>query len=365
MCHADRHENLEMKFLFLIVTIFFFSCSGRHDGSDNHPRNDSTIISPAEIQYSHSDLLEFLDSLGRSDCYQLQLGLVKYADSVFLNRSTINRTLSISDFEKLKKAIKLGKLDLETGKEIFNFPVDSNFVENNSIEITYVPFDKSKDKFGKFAIVIGSLLGSWENDIYFFDGVTLLSRHHNYHKNGSDISWFVDTDGRTIIYYLENFGGGSGIWQYNYFFYKYSDGQLIPALNILQNGNIHLSSADFRQFWFETFVVKTVPLKLKFVFNYDLSDGHNDWIEVKKDSTEVSFSWDKKSNSYIGAFNDKINLSQIHSYCIDGDVDVYNICVDNKYLRSIISGKDSVKSKAVFMYLNKVKNDIRTKTHGT
>jgi len=349
-----------MKFLLIIPTVFLFSCESRHESSTHHQDKDSTTALPTEVQYSRADLLQFFDSIGNSDCSHLKLDLIKDADSVFSNTSSINQIISVSDFEKLKRATKLGKLDLKTAKGIFKFPLDSHFIKNDSVEISYFPFDKIKSKFGKFALVIGSFSGSWENDIYFFDGMKVLSKHHNFHKNGDGISWFVDSDGNTVIYYRENFGGGSGIWQYNFFFYKYSNGGLIPALNILENGNLHFSSEDFRHFWFETFVVSTVPLKLKFVFSYELSDRHNNWIEVKKDSTEVDFLWDRKSATYIGQFPDDLNLTQIYSYFIGSNVDLYTICIDNKYLRSILFGQDSVKSNLVYIYLNKIKNDIGT-----
>jgi hypothetical protein len=354
-----------MKFILILSALLLFSCKHRQDGSADPVNRDSASNPMADVYYENSELSAFFDSVSQKDCTPFQLSLTRYTDSVFIHRTNLNRKIQPVTFEKLKQSIEFGHLDLTTGKEIFDMPLDSTFIKEGSIEISFVPFEKAKGKFGKFAIVIGSLLSAWENDIYFFDGASLVAKHHNFHKNGDTIHWFLDSDGNTVVYYLQNFGGGSGIWQYNYFFYKYLNGRLVSVLNILENGNLHWSSVDPRHFWLETTVVKTSPLKLKFVYNYELSDYNSNWTDIKKDSTEVVFDWDKNSSKYIGHFPDKFDMLQIYCYYLDDKADLYTVCADKKHLASILHGQDSAKRKAVLFFLNKLKNDTRIKTQGT
>ena len=112
----------------------------------------------------------------------------------------------------------------------------------------------------------------------------------------------------------------------------------------------------------ETFVVKTNPLTLKFVYNWDIADAKDNRIQMQNDSTEVIYNWDSESNTYIGNYNDKINPNDFLTYYIE-DNDVYTINVHYNDFKTIIESKDVKKRKAVLNYLNNIKNDMVLYTH--
>ena len=234
----------------------------------------------------------------------------------FKSRQSIKHRLSEPDFIKLKNACKNGILDLKSAKRIFQGFSDTTFLagsNNENVLIELIPFDKDKNDFNEYAVSIGLTNGvSWSNTLYFFKKNNLISRHDIHHRYGLEIKYFKDHDGRTVIYYKENFGSGSGIWQFNYYFYKYYENKLIPVLNILQNGNYNWPG--LRGYWLESVVISENPLIIKFDYNFYFRDDSL-ITEILKDSTIVNFTYDHVHKAYVGNYKSSlINQDKILTY---------------------------------------------------
>ncbi len=132
------------------------------------------------------------------------------------------------------------------------------------ITVNYYPFSLNKHDFNEFALSIGDG-GHCENAyLYFFTGNRIIARHDGYNRDGLDLSFYRDADGKTVVYYDRNFCTGSGVWWDNFNFYKYDNDKLIPVLDELENGNIQ--PPYFRARWLESTVESTHPLTIKMVY---------------------------------------------------------------------------------------------------
>ena len=182
-----------------------------------------------------------------------------------------------------------------------------------------------------------------------------MAQHTVEHHYGLELKHYKDNDGKTVVYYKQNFGTGSGIWQFNFYFYKYDGDQLMPILNELENGNLQ-SGWGARIFWLETFVTKTNPLTLKMVYYQELYDTNGLGHRIIDDSTFIQYSWDEKAKALVG--NDEkaiINKQQILTYYL-ADNELLFINAYYKTLKSCL--KDKTKRSFVLSYLNKLKNHV-------
>ena len=352
-CNSDQNKNNQSKSKDSIVV--------KTDTIDDKSKSVAQYHPVKFKQYSQKTLIQFLDSIGHLDNSKLQTKLRHYSDSIYNSRHNLNIVLNTKDFVKLKQAIKNKYIDIKTAKRFFKFPIDTSFIKNDKLFIEFLSFDKQRRDYNEFAISIGIPDCSWENDLYFFKGNRIISHHHIFHRYGLDIKNYIDVDGRNVVYYKENFGSGTGVWQFNYYFYKYFDTKLKPVLNVIENGNLN-AGFSYRNFWLETFVVKTNPLTLKFVYNWDIADAKDNRMQMQNDSTEVIYNWDSESNTYIGNYYDKINPNDFLTYYIENN-DVYTINVHYNDFKTIIESKDFKKRKAVLNYLNNIKNDMVLYTH--
>lgn len=317
--------------------------------------SDSTT--PPFFQYSLAEKLQFLDSVSKLNLQSLKDSTTFDEDSTFQRRKNFAITLTIEDFEKLKYACKKGRMSIETAKRLFPNFDDSTLIiaeEENRIIIHHIPLSNKNDNFDEFAVSLGS--SDWSNLVYFFKKNQLIAFHDIYHRYGLEIKHFTGADGNTTIYYKQNFASGSGIWQFNYYFYKYMGNKLIPVLNILENGNYTWPGP--RTYWLETFVQSENPLKLKFVYNFLFKDSLGS--ELLNDSTEVIYNYDQNLRAYIGHYKDsKINADKILTYYL-GDNELLFINAYNQELKAWIDGKDKIKRERTLNYLNKVMNYTTT-----
>jgi len=357
-----HNSSRTMPLFFTIITMFLFaSCNCGHKQKDNKPTqaNDISNIDKEKKNYTDQQLEYFLDKIGNLSQIHLAKEVSFFADSTFKNQIQLNEVISQSDFSKLKQAINQADeidrtIDIQTAKSIFGeFKVDSAWIEDGGIPFTFYSFDKRKDEFNEYAICLGNPNMTWDCVLYFFKNNTIIAKHNIFHRYGLELEHYKDIDGKTIIYYRENFGSGTGIWQFNYFFYKYYDDTLIPILNELQNGN--LNSWGVRNFWLKADVVNTNPLTLKMVYYQEL-DGNDDfgYYKILEDSTFVQYIWDEKSKTLLGNYEkSKINNFQILTYYLQSD----ELLFINTYypiLKSML--KDKTKRNIVLNYLNEVAN---------
>ena len=356
-----------MKIIFYISILLFLTCCGsaqknnipgNSDGTENNTTTDAENEKP-QIQYTDQQLERYLDSIGGLPPSKLADNVSFFADSTFKNQLQMDRNLSESDFEKLKKIINEKEeieriIDLKTAKRIFGeIAVDSSYLVSGRIPVTLISFDKNQNDLNEFAICLGNPNSGWNCKLYFFKRNRIIAKHLIEHHYGLEIKHYKDTDNKTIIYYEENFGTGTGIWQFNYFFYKYDGNKLIPILNELQNGNLQTGWGP-RIYWLETSIVKTNPLTLKMVYYQELYDKKGNAHRIIDDSTFVQYAWDENAKVLAGDYrNSKINKQQILTYFV-ADNEILFINTYYKTLKSSLKVKK--KRQLTLLYLNKIKN---------
>ncbi|MEO5775801.1 MAG: hypothetical protein ABIQ27_02790 [Flavobacterium sp.] len=310
----------------------------------------------AQIQYPEKELIAFMDSVAKLSSKSLQDKVSFRTDSIFKNMEKINKKLSSSEFQQLKLAIKNKQIDIKFAERIFEkFPFDSTEVEEGKILITLFSFDKNKTDYNEFAICLGYLGLSWTSDAYFFKTKKLISKHHIYHRYGLELEHYKDLDGKTIVYYKENYESGSGIWWFNYYFYKYEGDRLIPILNELQNAN--MTWPGNRTLWLKSTIVSTNPLTLKMVYRQQPFSPNIDreTLWIINDSTLVKYKWNEKTKMLEGDYaHSKINKTQILTYYLEEN----ELLFINTYHQLLRKELDNpAQREAILYYLFDVKHN--------
>jgi hypothetical protein len=354
-----------MKTFYCILLFLFFSgCGNNQKNSSNYnnstaTKTDTLSVDKPLFQYTDLQLENFLDSVENLATEPLAVRVSITSDSIFRNQQRLGKDVDEADFLILRKAIsekdEINRvLDLETIKRIFGeVQIDSSFKYDGEIPITFYSFDKKKSDLNKFAICLGHPNLTWDCTLYFFKGNKIISKHNIFHRYGLVLEHFKDKDGRTIVYYKEYFGSGSGIWQFNFYFYKYQKDELIPALNVLGNGNLQCCWG-VRVFWLESIIVNNDPLTLKMIYYQELMDTSNIGHRIIDDSTFVQYSWDKKANSFVGDYEKaKINEPQTLTFYL-ADNELLFINTYYKILKNNLN--DQSKRQPTLNYLNKIKN---------
>ena len=213
-----------------------------------------------------------------------------------------------------------------------------------------VSFDDNEEDWNEFALYIG--MASWEHDVYFFKNNKVIAFQQINNKYGVEINHYKDQEGKTVIYYLENFASGTGIWQYNYFFYRYNESKLEPILNVLQNSN--MNEFSHKILWFETTVEATNPLILKFVYSVDIHDVKGNKTSLIADSSTVVYKWNSEKQKLIGAFPSNFNEDKVLAFGLMNS-DAFLIRIFKDQIQKLLE-KDESSKDAVFYYLNVIKN---------
>jgi hypothetical protein len=261
----------------------------------------------------------------------------------------MDKVISQKDLSKLKLLVvqkeSQRKIDLATAKNIFgNFQVDNSLLTEGKIPVTFYSFDKRKEVYNEYAICLGNTnLGNGSCTLYFFKGNKIISKHEINYRYILEFESYKDEDGKTIIYYKHNFGTGTGIWQFNYFFYKLYDDKLVPILNELHDAN--LNGYGGHNLTFNSNIIKVSPLTLKMVFEHELYDADENISKIVDDSIIVTYSWDIKSRTLVGNFDKrKINKFQKLTYYpgssellfINSYYSLLKNCVKDKNNRDIV-----------------------------
>ena len=354
-----------MKITIYILTLFILTSCENHQQKDisTSVKTDTTtiattVVDKPQIQYTDRQLEKFLDSVGGLTTQPLADKVSFIADSTFKNQVQVDKSISDADFLKLKNVIDENKendrvLDINTVKRIFGeIKVDSSFLADGQIPITFYSFDKRTSDFNEYAICLGYPM-DWSCELYFFKSNKIISKHTVFHRYGLELEHYKDSDGKTIVYYKENFGSGSGIWQFNFYFYKYYDGKLIPILNELENGNLQ-GGWGARIYWLKAVVIKNNPLTMKMVYYQELSDTSGLRYRIIDESTVVQYSWDEKSKTLIGNYEKaSINKQQMLTYFL-ADNELLFINAYYKTLKACLD--DKTKRQLTLDYLNRMKN---------
>jgi hypothetical protein len=311
------------------------------------------------VRYPDPDLELFLDSVSRLTPSRWTEPISFMADSIFKNQIQLNRVISDKDFVKLKRAIHEGELfrtlDLTTARTIFGDLEELDLADYNDdgIPFIFMSFDSVETALDEFAICLNHLCEGWNSVLYFFQSKRVIAKHTIFHRYGLDLNHFRDSDNSTVIYYKQNYGSGTGIWQFNYNFYKFHEGQLIPVLNELQSGNLTGWGAT-RNFWLESSVVNTSPLTLNMIYHQQLRDALGEYINIVKDSILVTYQWSRDSLFFNRkAENDKRLHSQVLTYYINGNEWLFM----NAYSYEIKQALTNPKTRTLTLdYLNIIRN---------
>lgn len=353
---------------FTLILLILSSCNSEqksigkeeinHESTDNLSKNNKD---KTEIKYSEEQLNVFLDSIGKLHTQDLINKVSFYPDSIFRNHLQLSKTISKQDFDKLRKAIESKEIEIKTAIRIFgNIQIDSLFIEKGTIPITLYSFDKSKKELFEFAITLGYPELNSGCDLYFFKSNKIISKHSIYHRYGLELKHYKDSDGKTVIYYKENYQSGSGIWWFNFYFYKYYNDKLIPILNELENSNLQFAWG-LRVLWLESFIINTKPLTIKMVYYQQLPDTIEPDIRQKiiNDSTIITYNWDEKTKTLNGNYEKSgINKAQICSYFIEEN----EILFINSYYKLLKNSLlDKAKKQITLNYLNEIKNHYDNK----
>jgi len=371
-----------MKKLFAILSfLILISCNHGHTIANKKAGTKAIVkkmsavdtIEKPMIHYTYRQLEFFLDSIGHLPIRPIADKVAFGVDSVFRNQLQMDTTLSEGDFNKLKQVARKGVIAVKLARRIFgNNKIDSACNEKSVlltykpglIPVVYYPFNKNRSAFDEFALCIGDPDNCENAYLYFFKHKKIIARHNGYDRNGLDLKYYKDGDGRTIVHYKVEFDRGSGIWWYQFFFYKYDGNKLIPVLNVPQNINLLQPSPwGVRELWLESFVRKTNPLVIKMVYHQQLPDTvqYNHFTTdpnlgpmIVNDSTMVQYTWDEKRKVLRGNYAvSKISEPQILSYYL-ADNELLFINAYYKRIKALLSHKSERKS--VLHYLNQVKN---------
>jgi hypothetical protein len=352
-----------MKYIPLAFVIFlFFSCQFRTVKNTSPEKSSSDSAKYEQVQFSVRELESFLDSVGNLSPKQWIEKVSFFSDSIFRSGQALNDSLNPEDFKELKAACKSKLIDQKFARKILpDLILDSAFLKMEKIPLALISFDRHDSDFKEFAVCAGNPELADSCELYFFQSNKIISKHLNYNRYGLSIDHFKDSDGRTIVYYIENYESGSGIWWSNYYFYKYYGHQLIPVLNEIQNANLQ-PGWSIRVLNLEASILKINPLTMKMVYYQELPDTSNNLHSIVSDSTIIRYQWNEKSKTLDGNYaNSKLSMPQKLSFYLQ-DNELLFINSYHSRLRNMLNDSLLVRS-ATLDFLNKVKNVTRNKSH--
>lgn len=299
------------------------------------------------MAYSEKQLESFLDSVGRLSIEPMVKQARHYSDSVFYGIQPLAINWREEDFSRLLVEAKKGGVS-ESLAQKYHLNYQKEMLYEGKLPVLLFIFNLQK---GEFALSFGPG-ASWGAEVYFFQNSRCVAKQHIEHRYGLEIEHYQDEEGKTIIYYKENFASGTGIWWFDYYFYRYEDGKLFPVLSELQNGNLSMIPA-YRARWLESTIVDTNPLTLKMV--YYLSGENGDYII--NDSTTVQYRWNVKTKMLKGDYeHSKLSQNQISAYNLGNGNDLFFIRSHYDMLKRLL--KDKSKRKLVLYFLNEAKADL-------
>ena len=312
----------------------------------------------SKLSFSNEELalVQFMDSIGKLNPEIWEEKVSHNSDSVYESQIQMDVLISDLDFEKLKVQSEASRMDLNLFKRIFpDEIIDSMYLESDSLPIFFFPF--TRNKFDFFAIQIFKV--GWDAEVYFFNKNKIVAKHHISHRYGLEIASFQDENGETVVYYEQNFGSGTGIFWNNFNFFKYSNNSLIPVLN--EVSDVHeINYFESKSFQFLTEIVSINPLVFKMSYEQYFMDSIGKPITIIKDSEKVVYNWNDSSKQFVPDFsNSKLSKYKILSYYLDDTelllTELMFINTHYDLLVRIINGKNKIKRKLVFDYLNEVK----------
>lgn len=261
-------------------------------------------------------------------------------------------TLPDSDFQALTTALSdtdaafLGYwLPLHVAQRIFPFPLDTSFIEDGQIQIDSISLS-SNGSFRHFAVVIGTGYAADHNDLYFFNGTRMLGAVHNYHRYGLDHGHFKRPDGTAVFHLVQCLASGTGIWQFNRYFFQITDDSMYPVLNVMERSNLHGWQSP-RYLWYLSELRGTDPLTYRYVHHTTLVDTGNQEVALAADSGYLRFHWDPIGQAYAPLFGMGLRRMEHISYHLDAP-HALTVAAFKQPLVGLMASGDSVKSGAAW-----------------
>lgn len=319
-----------------------------------------TIVRPLVYpikQYPEKEIMAFLDSVAQLDSKALYQAVV---DSAWMDNFgevfKMDKTLSDNTFAALKKACLNEKITQLLAKTVLD-TVDSsdNLIKQSQDTLSMYFFPLGKNKFDKFAFTIPN--SDWADELYFFEKGVCKYRYQFENRYSVNVKHFKAPDGNLIVYWAEG-GGGTGEYQFNYFFYKYTNDTLIPVLNVLEYSSSYWRIRDFH---FETTIVNTNPLVLKFNYEASLRNRdapepfYDDQITIINDSINIPYDYDIYLNQYVPKYqNEKMNEALMLSFYYSNS-ELLFIKMFHKKLKKMLETGNTQEKQTVLLYLNNVR----------
>ncbi len=337
--------------LLCIVLASAIQCKKNTKGSDSM---GSVANGDGVNVYPDKELMRFVDSVAACDPARWRKELSFYPDSIYNSQASVNKELSLTDFEGLKRSCREKKIKLSLLTKLF----PGERIDTIRIEKGYFPlgvYSFSESGLEQFAVEVYE--DGWTSRLYFFDKNRLIGKHSVFHKYGLELEHFKAGDGEWVVYYKQNLVSGSGIWWWNALFFKYSNGMLLPVLDELQSANLRDYSGR-RSYRFEARLLKTNPLTMKMVYSDEFPDPATGApIEILNDSTEVVYAWSDGQKQYVADFTGStLNRDKIISY-YEGENALLFIYSHKNLLKNLMGDADSLKRKAVRAYLSEAKSN--------
>lgn len=299
------------------------------------------------MTYTEKQLESFLDSVGRLPIEPMVVEARHYSDSVFYGIEPLAVSWREEDFSRLLAEAKKGWVS-ESLAQKYHLNYQKEMLHEGKLPAESFIFNLQR---GEFALSFGPG-ASWGAEVYFFQNSRCIAKQHIEHRYGLEIEHYVDEAGKTVIYYKENFASGTGIWWFDYYFYRYEDGKLLPVLSELQNGNLSMIPA-YRSKWLESTIIETKPLTLKMVYYLSGENG----AYIINGSTNVQYRWDAKNRMLKGDYeHSNLSQNQILAYNLGTGNDLFFIRTHYDKLKQLM--KDKSKRRLVFYFLNEAKGDL-------
>ncbi len=324
-----------VKIGFVLLILFLF-------GSCNFKKTNKSkkVLFETKMQL-------FFDSIKNISSENLVQKAQFIADSTFHSFKVHNQSISKNNFKLLMQAVEKQEISYNQFNRIFNFKIDAYFTNSGKIQIRFFSFCK-KDSLQHYAIVLGNKDLTWESKVFFFERDRLISEHNVFHKYGLELDFFLDLDMQPIVYYSFNFESGTGVWWFNYFFYKFSNGTIEPVLNILQRSNLNFPLQN-RIYSYEAELINFLPLTFKVKYLQEIFGENGKSLQLINDSSIFVYRWNSNFNKFLPDSHNKLSHYQIISYYL-GETDFLFIKTHTTEFTNAVK-VDSLKS-IIFSYFN-------------
>ena len=310
---------------------------------------------------NEGELIAFLDSVGQLNPKPLIEKCAYYSDSFFTNQRTYNKIISQDDYTALQKACRQKSITLPFAKQLFGADEFSAEEKSPSLFIRKISLNHLRGDLEEYVVVSHTM----QHGFSFFRGKRLLAGHTIWDRGGPDFHYYKGPEGKTYVYYIQNYSSGTGVWWNNFNFYRIDRDGLRPVLNELEG--VRLMNFGPRVYRLDATVLKTNPLSIKMIYSQwlggqGLGSTLPSDIPIVDDSTIIHYEWDSKKKKYVGQYSrGKISQPQILSYYLE-DNDLLFINAHYKELKNSLS--NPALKPSTLRFLKSVRDAMRNPHRG-